>query len=399
MVIIDNLVYRGNCLVVPETLRKEMLDLIHLSHLGVTKCILKARQVLYWPGMSRDIENRVMSCEVCRKYSRNNFKEPLKPHEVPEYPWQKIGCDLFEYNGNKFLITIDYFSKYVEVFKVNNITAETVIRVLKNIFGRLGIPKTLVSDNGTQYAGFLFEEFAKKWNFQHVTSSPQYSKSNGIVERAIQTVKNIIKKCIESRTELELALLHYRNTPVDYCILSPCELFFNRKLRTLIPIQSKLLLPKNIDFKKQRQMLVRRQSKQKMYYDKSVKFLKPLKASDKVYIRKDDIWVIGHVVRKFNDRSYLVKEDGSDVILRRNRYFLKPYFINNSGYISDSESEDEAHEESHVIELSSDNFSASDKEDNEVSETEQDKIASSSHTRRTIYISKFGRKVRRPEKL
>jgi hypothetical protein len=153
-------------------------------------------------------------------------------------------------------------------------------------------------------------------------------------------------------------------------------------------------------------MLVRRQSKQKMYYDKSVKFLKPLKASDKVYIRKDDIWVIGHVVRKFNDRSYLVKEDGSDVILRRNRYFLKPYFINNSGYISDSESEsnlhneeDEAHEESHVIELSSDNFSASNKEDNEVSETEQDKIASSSHTRRTIYISKFGRKVRRPEKL
>jgi hypothetical protein len=159
-------------------------------------------------------------------------------------------------------------------------------------------------------------------------------------------------------------------------------------------------------------MLVRRQSKQKMYYDKSVKFLKPLKANEKVCIRKDDIWVIGHVVRKFNDRSYLVKEDGSDVILRRNRYFLKPYFVNNSGYISASESEsnlhneeDEAHEESHdrikedVIELSSDNFSASDKEDNEVSETEQDKIASSSHTRRTIYVSKFGRKVRRPEKL
>jgi acyl dehydratase len=55
-------------------------------------------------------------------------------------------------------------------------------------------------------------------------------------------------------------------------------------------------------------MLVRRQSKQKMYYDKSVRFLKPVKANDKVYIRKDDIWVIGHVVRKFNDRSYLVKD-------------------------------------------------------------------------------------------
>jgi hypothetical protein len=82
----------------------------------------------------------------------------------------------------------------------------------------------------------------------------------------------------------------------------------------------------------QRQMLVRKQSKQKMYYDKSVKFLKPLKTNEKVHIRKDDIWVIGHVVRKCNDRSYLVKEDGSDAILRRNRYFLKPYFVNNSGY-------------------------------------------------------------------
>jgi hypothetical protein len=94
-------------------------------------------------------------------------------------------------------------------------------------------------------------------------------------------------------------------------------------------------------------MLVRRQSKQKMYCDKSVEFLKPLKINEKVYIRKDDIWVIGHVlvVRKFNDRSYLVKEDDSDVILRRNRYFLKPYFVNNSGYISDSESESNFHNE------------------------------------------------------
>jgi hypothetical protein len=96
-----------------------MLDFIHLSHLRITKCILKATQVLYWPGMSRDIGNRVMSCEVCRKYSRTNFKEPLIPHEVPEYPWQKVGCDLFEYNRDKFLITIDYFSKYVEVFNSN----------------------------------------------------------------------------------------------------------------------------------------------------------------------------------------------------------------------------------------------------------------------------------------
>ena len=62
---------------------------------------------------------------------------------------------------------------------------------MKIFFSRLGIPETLRSDNGPQYTGLVFKEFSKEWNFKHVTSSPEYPKSNGFIERHIQIVKNL----------------------------------------------------------------------------------------------------------------------------------------------------------------------------------------------------------------
>ncbi|XP_044766427.1 uncharacterized protein LOC123322548 [Coccinella septempunctata] len=258
-------------ILVPESLRREMLNLIHLSHMGIVKCNLKAKELLYWPNMFRDIENVVLSCDICQKYSRNNFKESLIPHPIPEYPWQKVGCDLFEIDGKKYMIVIDYFSKYVEICKLNSISSEIVIKNLKCIFSRLGIPQIFMSDNGTQFSSFEFQSFAKSWQFENITSSPNYPRSNGMVERAIQTVKNIIKKNSESDTELELALLDYRNTPIDVSIPSPSELFFNRKTRTILPVKKELLYHRNINFKRQRNLLVKRQNKQKTYHDRMSK--------------------------------------------------------------------------------------------------------------------------------
>ncbi|KAJ3647390.1 hypothetical protein Zmor_019269 [Zophobas morio] len=240
-----------------------------------------------------------------------------------------------------------------------------------------------------------------------------------MVERAIQTVKNIIKKCYETNTDLNLALLDYRNTPVSNCILSPSELLFNRKTRTLIPIKNNMLTPKNINFKKQRQLLVDRQNKQKCYYDRASRKLRALRINEKVYIRKNDIWIPGSVVRKFNDRSYLVKEDDTNLVMRRNRYFLKPqyYMKTSSSYMSDTDSnvsnvennEDDVTdmlENVNVTDLTDKNefVSESDEEsdsatvtEEEPNETTDEATPSSSHTRRTIYVSKFGRRVKKPK--
>ncbi|CAG2227622.1 EIPR1 [Mytilus edulis] len=77
----------------------------------------------------------------------------------------------------------DYYSLYLEVHKLHGTTSTTVINKLKGTFSRLGIPETVVSDNGPQYSSQEFSEFANKWDFKHVTSSPHYPQSNGLAEK------------------------------------------------------------------------------------------------------------------------------------------------------------------------------------------------------------------------
>ena len=102
--------------------------------------------------------------------------------------------DIFELKKEKYLLIVDYYSRYIELAYLKSTTAETVINHTKSIFSRHGIPQIVVSDNGPQFSCRPFLEFAKKYDFTHLTSSPYYPKANGAAERAVQTVKNFMKK-------------------------------------------------------------------------------------------------------------------------------------------------------------------------------------------------------------
>ena len=112
-----------------------------------------------------------------------------------------------------YLIVVDYFSKYPEVVEVENKSAEATVEVLKTIFARNGIPTTVIADN-VPFNSRCFKEFAKEWHFNLITSSPRYPQSNGLVERNVQTVKNLFKKAKESGCDPELALLEFRNSTI-----------------------------------------------------------------------------------------------------------------------------------------------------------------------------------------
>jgi hypothetical protein len=81
------------------------------------------------------------------------------------------------------------------------------------------------------------------WNFQIVTSSPGYPRSNGQAERCVQTIKLLFKKAEESRTDPHIALLNYRAAPLSGSDKSPAELFLNRRLRTKLPLVVTQLIP------------------------------------------------------------------------------------------------------------------------------------------------------------
>ena len=113
---------------------------------------------------------------------------------MPERPWQKVGSDLFELKDGKYLLVVDYYSRFVEIAKRTSTTSTNVITHLKSVFARHGIPQVLISDNGPQYSAGAFEKFAKEYGFQHQTSSPKYRQANGVAECAVKTVEQLLKK-------------------------------------------------------------------------------------------------------------------------------------------------------------------------------------------------------------
>ncbi|XP_018402108.1 PREDICTED: uncharacterized protein K02A2.6-like [Cyphomyrmex costatus] len=279
--IIDNLIYKGIRLVVPSSLRQEMLKRIHYNHLGIEKCKSRAREILFWPGMSKQITDIIQNCETCLRYQRAQKKETFVNKDIPQGPWQVIGVDLFYYAGCEYLLAVDYFSKYAEMAKLSDSSSSTVITHLKSMFARFGIPNIIYSDNGPQFKNSYFREFSSKWNFEHKTSSPRYPQSNGLVERFVGTVKQMLKKCGNDGKDIYLALLEYRNTPISDKIPSPTELMFGRKTRSILPTMLK------DSCEQTRQLLEERRSVQRKYYNRSAKDLSSPKLGDQVLVRKD----------------------------------------------------------------------------------------------------------------
>ena len=313
----EGLIFKANQLVIPTAMRPDMLNLIHESHLGIEKCKSRARAALFWPGMSNDIYEKVSKCATCAKFKMSNQKEPMIAHEVPERPWQKLGTDLCEIQGKNYLVVVDYYSKFIETALLSNKTAGTVIKHLKSIFARHGIPEELVSDY-MPFNSKEFHEFAKEWGFKQTTSSPTYAQSNGMSEKAVQTVKRILKKADDPY----IGLMEYRNTPVTGMTYSPSQLLMSRIARTKIPISKELLLPEEPSEAKQQ--LAQRQKRQKLNYDKSTKPLPPLENGDSVHLRQDNIWVPATVTGLASSpRSYIVMTPDGQQYRRNRRHLLK----------------------------------------------------------------------------
>jgi transposase InsO family protein len=144
------------------------------------------------------------------------------------------GYNLFELTSQTYLILVDYYSKFPEICNLNkNLTTSNIIKNLKSIFARHGIPKILITDSGTQFNSSEIEQFANNWNFSIIPAAPKHQQCNGMVERTIQTIKRLMKKTLEKDEDLDLALLAYRNTPVLNSY-TPSQLLMSRYKRQFI---------------------------------------------------------------------------------------------------------------------------------------------------------------------
>jgi hypothetical protein len=129
-----------------------MLRKLHESHLGIEKTKQLARDFMYWPGLNGQISDMISKCGICLEHRNSKQKEPMIPSDIPELPWHTVGTDLFHWNGSDYLIVVDYYSRYFEIAKLENISSKTVITHFKSIFARHGIPSMVRSDSGSEYA-------------------------------------------------------------------------------------------------------------------------------------------------------------------------------------------------------------------------------------------------------
>ncbi|UYV63772.1 K02A2.6-like, partial [Cordylochernes scorpioides] len=313
----NGLLMRSCRLVIPASMKLEILDKLHAGHFGITKTRLRARETVWWPGISEEIAETVRKCSVCIQEAVSKH-EPLIPTNFPTRPWQKIGMDLFKFENKWYLVVIDYYSRFPEVVQLDRLTANVVVRSCKSIFARHGIPETVVSDNGTQFgAAREFANFARQYGFTHVTSSPRFPQSNGMAEAGVKIGKLILKK----NQDPSLGLLEYRSTPLENGY-SPAELLMGRKLRTTLPIAPENLNPKLVDSQTLKRKEGRRRKDMKSRYDRrcGATDMEELSEGDTVWIT--DMRTCGIVKQKASTpRSYIV--DTPVATLRRNRFHLR----------------------------------------------------------------------------
>ena len=115
------------------------------------------------------------------------MNEPLMSQDVPPRAWHTLSSDVFYWEQKQYLLVADLFSKFPIVRKLESLSSRAIISHLKGIFEQHGIPERYLSDNGTQYSSDEFRKFAATYGFEHVTSSTVYPRSNGFIERIVQS--------------------------------------------------------------------------------------------------------------------------------------------------------------------------------------------------------------------
>lgn len=205
--------------------------------------------------------------------------------------------------GQMFLVMVDAHSKWIECHIMSNITAPSTIDKLRQVFAVHGLPDTLVSDNGPTFTSEMFSEFTEQNGIRHIRTAPFHPASNGLAERAVQTVKEGLKRMTGGSlsTRLSRFLFKYRLTPQTTTARTPAEMLMGRRPKSRLDLLRPDLRAK----------VVRKQEKQKEGHDLHARE-RQLKPGDNVYVKNfrsssNQQWLPGVILTQSGPVSYVVK--------------------------------------------------------------------------------------------
>ena len=317
------LTIRNGCLlwglrvVIPQKHRQKVLKLLHAGHPGTTRMKSLARLHAWWPDIDKDVECYTKACTDCATSARDPIKVPLHQWELPLRPWQRVHIDYAgPFKGKMWLLLIDAFSKWPEIHEM---TSTTTISKLKHIFAAQGLPERIISDNGPQFTATEFKQFCNSRGIVHSTIAPYHPRSNGEVERLVETFKNSVEKANPStRDQLQESLINflarYRATPHTVTGQTPSEMLNSRRIRTLLD----LLHPSQ-------QQVQQARLQQEQHYNTKTK-ARQFTIGDLVWarnFREGKRWVPGIIKESLGNVMYKVLIEGQDMTWRRHANQLK----------------------------------------------------------------------------
>ena len=213
---IDGVICRGGRIVIPTSLRPACLDALHAAHQGISGMTARAEASLFWPGITRDITETRNKCATCNGNGPSQPAMPSITPTEPEYPFQHLCADFFHHEGVTYLVLVDRFSNW-PIVSPSRDGAQGLITSLRDTFSTFGIPDTLTSDGGPEFASHTTGAFLKTWGVHHRISSAYHPHANCRAEVAVKTMKWLIAGNTGPGGSLSdsfhKALLQYRNGP------------------------------------------------------------------------------------------------------------------------------------------------------------------------------------------
>ena len=256
----DSLVYReytssdntvSSQLLVPQSLRTTVMRLAHESimagHMATKHTVSRVLSEFYWPGVQTDVKRFCQSCDICQRTVAKGkiSKLPLQQMPLIDEPFHRVAVDLIgplypaTDRGNRYVLTVvDYATRYPEAVALRNIDTECVAEALVDIFSRVGVPREMLSDNGSQFTSSVMKDVSRLISVRQLTTTPYHPMCNGLVERFNGTLKLMLKwMCAERPRDwdkyLNAVLFAYREVPQKALVsrhlsLSTVERFVDR---------------------------------------------------------------------------------------------------------------------------------------------------------------------------
>ena len=123
LAVIDGIMLKVRCIIIPNSLRQQVLNQLHINHMGIEKTKLLMHKCVYWHSINADIEKYIKQCATCLEFQQMQPKEKIIHHEIPLRPWEAVGADTFHFNNINYLCVVDYNSKFPILRKLQGLLA------------------------------------------------------------------------------------------------------------------------------------------------------------------------------------------------------------------------------------------------------------------------------------